>query len=254
MNDVNIHVHISEDPYTRILNSVLQDSTISFCARGVLAYLFSKPADWTPMMRDVQRNGNLSEYAQQKIMRELRQSGYAWLETTPTGQIYHVTDIPQNPPLEIRMVRNSTSGISGGIQTKEGTNERKNTNKINSAGNDFTIDKSENNLSADDTHPWDQDAFEIWWRAYPRQLNKKKTKDQYLLALKKTDAAELLRGAESYAKQNRDTDPQYIKRPDNWLRDECWWDTPPAKARYIINGQIVELDPETAKEIGAEPF
>ena len=253
MSDVKIHVHISNDPYTRIRNSVLQDDRISFCARGVLAYLFSKPANWTPMMKDVQKNGGLSEYAQQKVMRELREAGYAWLEKTPTGQVYHVTDIPQNPPPEIRRVRNSTGGNSGGIQTKEGTNKRiiKKKESID-AGNELTVDKAENGMS-EMSLDWDQDDFGQWWNAYPKQIGQDAARKAYFKAADKTDRATLLRGAEGYAAEVKGRDKQYIKGATAWLNEELWDDYDyQAKGLYRYEGQDINIDAETAARIGAK--
>jgi hypothetical protein len=249
-----IHKAQVDSNFVVIPNDLAQHRGISFELRGLLLYVLSKPVHWKISAKDLQNEGVIGKNKVYSIIKEGINAGYICkLNKTDQGKFAGVEyevfptvqPFPQKPDPVLPEAENRDYIKERGIEKKE---------SYKTAGNDFEIDKSENNLSGDDTHPWDQDAFEIWWRAYPRQLNKKKTKDQYLLALKKTDAAELLRGAESYAKQNRDTDPQYIKRPDNWLRDECWWDTPPAKARYIINGQIVELDPETAKEIGAEPF
>ena len=122
--------------------------------------------------------------------------------------------------------------------------------KNNIPGNDFEIDSTENNLTAEE-HEWDIDAFEIWWRAYPRLVNKKKAKIAYMSAMKKTDCATLLRGAEEYARQNRDTSEQYIKKPENWLAEELWDDYQPKVKRYLVGGQVKEMSEELAKEIGA---
>lgn len=130
-------------------------------------------------------------------------------------------------------------------------NNKDNKKDNNSAGEDFWVDYSENNLPPDPTDQWDAEAFERWWRAYPRLVNKKKAKIAYMAAMKKADCATLLRGAEEYARQNRDTSEQYIKKPENWLAEEMWDEYQPKVKRYLVGGQVREMSEELAKEIGA---
>lgn len=247
-----IHIHISDDPYTRIRNSVLQDKRLSFAARGVLAYLFSKPAGWVPRMYDLEKEGNFGTAARKKVMRELRDLGYAWTEKTQTGTIYHVTDIPQDPPVENRTVRKATGGKSTPIQTKDATNERKNTNKRDSSGMDLEIDKSENGMS-EMVDELDADDFGLWWAAYPKQIKRDRAAAAYRIARKKTDAATLLRAAEGYAHEVRNREQEYIHFAHSWLRQELWddYDTQ-KKSMYIYEGIEIELTEKDARDIGAK--
>lgn len=253
MSDIKIHVHVSDDPYTRIRNSVLQDHRLSFQARGVLAYLFSKPADWVPRMYDIRKAGGIGEKAQRSIMRELRENGYAWLEKIPEGSIYHVTDIPQDPPACKGRVPLGQGAETGGYTNKrESTNERKNTNKRDSTGMDLEIDKTENGMS-EMIDELDADDFGMWWAAYPRQVNEKNARTAYYAASKKVDRATLLRAAEGYAKEVRGRAKEYITLPARFLTDEMWQDYDLSKREEytMYNGEVRQLtstEAETAKE------
>jgi|TARA_R110000751_G_scaffold78084_1_gene157406 hypothetical protein len=144
----------------------------------------------------------------------------------------------------------STHGEEGSETHTEHTTIKQTTNQqIYTADIDVTVDKTENNLPADTTHEWDLEAFEIWWSAFPNQFQKKKAKQAYMVAMRKTDCATLLRGAEEYARQNKTTSTEYIKRPENWLKSEMWDDyQPQPKAKYLWDGNVVEVTPDVAAQ------
>jgi hypothetical protein len=52
------------------------DTNLSWEARGVLAYLFSKPEDWTPRMYDIVENGPCEKYKIKGVFKELEEHGY----------------------------------------------------------------------------------------------------------------------------------------------------------------------------------
>ena len=52
------------------------DDSLSWEARGVLAYLFTKPDDWTPRIYDLVENGPCKEHKIKTIFSELEDAGY----------------------------------------------------------------------------------------------------------------------------------------------------------------------------------
>jgi hypothetical protein len=52
------------------------DDSLSWEARGVLAYLFTKPDDWTPRMYDLVNNAPCEKYKIKSIFEELQEAGY----------------------------------------------------------------------------------------------------------------------------------------------------------------------------------
>lgn len=108
------------------------------------------------------------------------------------------------------------------------------------------VDKTESGMS-EHLNEVDVDDFSMWFAAFPRQQNRQAAGVEYRLACRKTDAATLLRSAESYARETRGTDIKYIKRPDNWLRDGLWEDQTPAGINsYYVGGRTVEMTAEMA--------
>ena len=64
-----------------ILDSrVIEDSRLSWAARGVLTYLLSRPDNWRVLVKDLQRRGNLRRDGIYSVLRELRQAGYVRFE------------------------------------------------------------------------------------------------------------------------------------------------------------------------------
>lgn len=76
-----IRIQKREHPYVQIDKRCLADSRLSWRARGVLAYLLSKPNDWIVSVKDIENNGLEGRDAVQNALKELQQCGYATLET-----------------------------------------------------------------------------------------------------------------------------------------------------------------------------
>ena len=242
-----IHKAQVDSNYVVIPNGLAQHRGISFELRGFLLYILSKPTHWKISIKDIQNEGGIGRDKVYKLINEGMKSGYIRRIQEIDGNKfqdveYEVFPLPDFTEAYFTDTSNTEHIKERDIEKKEAIKD--------SPGNDFEIDSTENNLTVEE-HEWDIDAFEIWWRAYPRLVNKKKAKIAYMSAMKKTDCATLLRGAEEYARQNRDTSEQYIKKPENWLNEELWDDYQPKVKRYLVGGQVKEMSEELAKEIGA---
>ena len=62
--------------YTVIDSSALEDTAISFEAKGVLAYLLSKPDGWVIHQEHLSRMGGIGRHKMMRIFSELRKAGY----------------------------------------------------------------------------------------------------------------------------------------------------------------------------------
>lgn len=62
--------------YFAISRALAQDERLTFEARGILAYLLSKPGDWEVRPDDLQRAGNCGRDRIYRILKELRAAGY----------------------------------------------------------------------------------------------------------------------------------------------------------------------------------
>jgi hypothetical protein len=79
-------------------------------------------------------------------------------------------------------------------------------------------------------HSPDDDAFEEWWRHYPKKVAKGAAHKAYQQIIRKGTAteAELLNGVMRYAAERTGKDEHYTKYPAGWLSAERWKDAPAA--------------------------
>lgn len=67
----------AQNPYFMMRRDTAQDETISYEARGMLAYLLSKPGDWELRRGDLMRAGSCGRDRVIRILKELVERGYA---------------------------------------------------------------------------------------------------------------------------------------------------------------------------------
>lgn len=97
-----VHIHKRETPFVQIDKTCLQDPNLSFKAKGVLAYLLSKPEGWRANYQDIVNHGRDGTESVRSGMAELAKAGYAKLNRIRgekgqlLGQEWHVYEQPQN--------------------------------------------------------------------------------------------------------------------------------------------------------------
>ena len=90
--------------FVTINQDAVEDSRLSWAARGLLGYLLSRPDDWKVLIKDLQRRGDLGRDGIYKLLRELRETGYVQYRRTRDDQgrmrggIYYVREIPSPHP------------------------------------------------------------------------------------------------------------------------------------------------------------
>lgn len=131
-----------ENPYVMIDHRPLNDMNLSWQAKGMLAYLLSKPDDWTVIIADLEKRATNGRDAVKSIMKELEQKGYIErrrIRDPKTGRFSHmetiVYEVPQehllNPQTENPLVDSSrenttkaqlepTNGFSTGGKSSAG--------------------------------------------------------------------------------------------------------------------------------------
>lgn len=93
--------------FVMIEQSVVEDSRLSWAARGILAYLLSKPDDWSVRVTDLSRRGDLGRCSIYKLLKELREFGYVTYHSQRNekgqyrGGIYTVHEAPESPRTKI---------------------------------------------------------------------------------------------------------------------------------------------------------
>ena len=64
------------EKYFKVANSVFNDESLSWEARGVMGYLLSKPDNWQLRVVDLQRRGPAGQHKIRRILRELEAARY----------------------------------------------------------------------------------------------------------------------------------------------------------------------------------
>lgn len=82
------------------------------------------------------------------------------------------------------------------------------------------------------------EAFETFWKCYPRRIAKGKARTAFEKAIKKTTLENMLTAITTYvAKKPEKID---FKHPATWLNGECWddeWEPQQAKASFPSRSQ-----------------
>lgn len=92
------------DQFVIVSQSAVEGSRLSWAARGLLAYLLSRPDDWKVLVNDLKRRGNLGGDGIYTLLRELRRTGYIHYEHNRDNQgrlrggTYFVSEIPPPHP------------------------------------------------------------------------------------------------------------------------------------------------------------
>lgn len=89
--------------YLIIDQRIIDDARLSWAARGMLAYLLSRPDNWQVRVKDLQRRGHLGRDGTYKLINELRSAGYVEfrrgrdMRGRIRGGCYIVREIPNAP-------------------------------------------------------------------------------------------------------------------------------------------------------------
>lgn len=65
-----------QNPFVQIERSILDNPKMSYMAKGLLAYLLSKPENWTVRVKDIENHGTEGKYTIRRVMKELAENGY----------------------------------------------------------------------------------------------------------------------------------------------------------------------------------
>ena len=81
----------------------VEDDRLSWAARGLLCYLLSRPDDWKVLVNDLRKRGNLGRDGIYRLLRELRELGYARFQHVRDkhgrirGGFYFIREIADSP-------------------------------------------------------------------------------------------------------------------------------------------------------------
>lgn len=125
----------------------LEDPRLTFKATGILAYLLSKPDDWTISYRDLEKRKIEGKTAVLAALRELERNGYLKRERKHIGGRWAWEQVLYEAPLNAPKTGALTSIKNGapktGTLTEEGLNEGSNAPKTQTQGGFGICDKCE---------------------------------------------------------------------------------------------------------------
>lgn len=103
-----------EREYVSISNAILQNKNLSWEARGIMAYLLSKPDGWECRNYDLVNQGSAGKTVIQRVLKELQDAGYIHRYQKSDGhKIDWITEIYESPEL------NTTSRNTGNPPAEE---------------------------------------------------------------------------------------------------------------------------------------
>lgn len=136
-----IRIKKKEHPYVQVDKRVLEDSRLSWRAKGILVYLLTKPDGWTVRVADIWGKGQEGRGAVQACLKELNKCGYAQLVTTkgdgtifagkewqvneePIGGFLAATDKPKtDAPINRRSVSRAVNSNNESLSEINSNNE-----------------------------------------------------------------------------------------------------------------------------------
>lgn len=200
-------------PFTQVANEVLNDTNLSFKAKGLYAYLYSKPEGWDFESGRIAKEAHDGRDGVRSGLKELENAGYLRRYKTPVGRMVYLlvanpmTEKPsQEPMTEKANDGKSHSGESRRISNKE----------------DKVIKKSLSNKEVNTSFL--EKEFDTFWSNYPRKIGKGFARKSWLKL--KPDLKIVLEAVEKQ-KQSRQWESdngKFIPHPATWLNQERWED------------------------------
>lgn len=203
--------------FTVIDNTVLQDTELTFKAKGLFAYLWSQSDEWNFYETEVVKHSKDGISSLRSGIHELEERGYLQRKRIRVkGKLKDsMWILSETPNLENLSLENLNLENSTLINT--------NSNNTNLNKDNRSTDKSVDRVSKKQL----EEDFNKLWKLYPRKEGKKKAFEAYKRAIKKgTTNKEIQTGIVNYLTQIRvqRTSKQYIKQGSTWFNGECWND------------------------------
>lgn len=205
-------------PFTQVANDVLSDKKVSFEAKGLYAYLYSKPDGWNFNYIRIAEDTKESKNTVLKILHELEESGYLIRHRLASGRMVYQIIFPPIKPLTKSRVegkkpltkkatdQNSQVGVLGHISNKDGESNKENTS------------------NKEELPEWINK--EVWknWEGYRKEKKQKLTPRSITLQLK-------------YLEQHKDTHVAIIEQSIQ----NGWTGLFPLKVDNVISNQPVRV-------------
>lgn len=200
-------------PFTMVANEVLSDPALSADAKGLYAYLFSKPSGWDFAADRISNEFKESEKTIRKKLHELENAGYLKREKNPNGRMDYRLKFSKGQPDELPTSQKAsrTKCPADNLTAISNTEEESNTEKKNNTDKPYSPLK-------------DSNLLEHIWQAYPstRRCARMPALKSIQNALKrsKLSPSALLQVTRSYAEYVKHDDPKFIPMITTWMNQD----------------------------------
>lgn len=211
------------DGFTVLYNSMVKDDRLPLEAKGLFAYIMSRPPDWKFTVSGLAVSTKTGKDKIRRILAQLEQVGYLLREQghkengTFGGNVYVLQDFA--PPLSENTDNGETRQREKPL-TAFPTQPNKDYNPVKIKYNPPIV-------------PPEDPAFDAFWAAYPRHVDKQKARRAWAKLTPDEALVEtILRAvkAQSACEQWTRDGGAYIPYPATWLNGRRWEDELPGRS------------------------
>lgn len=221
-------------PFTQVANEVLYDPNLSFKAKGLYAYLYSKPDGWDFAATRIAKETKEAVKSIWSTLKELEEQGYLYRTRQKDGRMIYL--------LNSQMTKSQTPETGVGPNSRNGSQPKRlsaETGAVsNTDSNSNTDIKSNTDTSPRNNLQLQEQAFEEFWGQYPRKVGKAVAKKKWLklnpsCELKK----EILAALEKHKQQDQwvKDNGQFIPHASTWLNQERWEDVVECQQHAVLD-------------------
>ncbi len=113
-----------ETGFTQIKNEVLSDRSISFKAKGIYAYMFSKPDGWEFAAERIQVDGADGRKAVLAGLKELEQAGYLERKKLQSGKVEYYLSFAKSPNSTQPKPHSAETGLISNKDSESNTDKK----------------------------------------------------------------------------------------------------------------------------------
>ena len=227
--------------FTIIPNEALNDPRLSWEARGMLAYLLSKPDNWKVLPKALINETKAGKDVVYRVLNELEAAGYITEEQhhkkdgtfTPMERVVHEISLisPDGTASGFTASGLAASGLAASgkpayIQRTDDYKEltEPSTDGISTSasldGGEAGVGKAKSKKKAADYSP----AFEYVWSVYPRRVNKSEAYAKWKAQLAKgASEADLTLASENYARLRAGEEAKFTLHPTTFFGPNDRW-------------------------------
>lgn len=210
---------VKTENYTVISNTILQDESLSWKARGVFAYLYAQHNDWEFYETEVMKHATDGRDSLRSALKELTKHGYLIRKRNrdEQGRVRSSDWLISDEPIKKPMLGKPTQAKPMQENTTLTSTNKTSTNRTSTNNNN----KQPKAVSASEL----ETRFNSLWKLYPKKEGKAGAFKAYKKAVKEGVTDETIKtGIQNYVQQRAGQDPKYTKQGSTWFNGKHWQD------------------------------